>query len=311
MAARSAPYDSMVLMVLRMTAFYKKTILLLALIACGSAPRLGAQGAGSLFPLKSPKATVSQVVGLCTVTIDYHRPRIRNRVIWGELVPFGEVWRTGANEATTITFSHPVKVIGNPVPAGKYALFTIPSREKWTIILNKRHQQLGSYEYSPNEDVLRFDVRPTAISYTEYLTFEIYPASDSSAYIDLDWEKLRIYFLVESDLDKAVEERLKEIMGKARPTDWLARCEAAKYLLDFEKDLPQAMKLIEESIKIRQTPQNLFIKAQILRWAGSAAESSKTLDQAIELAKRQQPAPAIIKPMENMRLQWQSGGQGR
>jgi hypothetical protein len=287
-----------------MCDLYKKTALLFMLGTCCTTPRLAAQGSGSLFPLRSPKATVSQVVGLCTVTIDYHRPRIRNRTIWGELVPFGEVWRTGANEATTINFSHPVKVAGNPVPAGKYALFTIPGREKWTIILNKRHQQLGTFEYNPSEDLLRFDIRPTATSYTEYLTFEIYPASDSSAYIDLDWEKLRIYFLVEVDLDKAVEARLEEILGKARPTDWFARCEAAQYLLDFEKDMPKAMKLIEDSIKIRQMPQNLFIKAQILRWAGSTAESAKTLNQAIDLANMQKAQPAIIKPMENMRSQW-------
>ncbi|MCL1894542.1 MAG: DUF2911 domain-containing protein [Holophagaceae bacterium] len=264
-----------------------------------------------MFPQKSPKASVSQVVGVCTVTIEYHRPGIRNRPIWGELVPFGEVWRTGANEATTISFSHAVKVAGNPVPAGKYALFTIPSRDRWTIILNKRHHQIGTFEYNPTEDLLRFDVRPVATSFSEYLTFEIYPASDASAYVDLDWEKLRIYFLVEVDLDKAVEARMKEIMANAKPSDWLPRCEAAQYLLDSEKDLPQAMKLIEESIKIKQTPQNLFVKAQILRWAGSGADGYKTLELAIELANKQKTSPAIAVPMEQLRSQWQGESQRR
>jgi len=278
--------------------------LLLAMPFGHFSPKLSAQGAGQMFPQKSPKASVSQVVGICTVTIEYHRPRVRNRVIWGELVPFGEVWRTGANEATTIAFSHPVKVAGTPVPAGKYALFTIPSRDKWTVILNKRHQQMGSFEYSPLEDLLRFDVRPIATSYTEYLSFEIYPADDSSAYVDLDWEKLRVYFLVEADLDKAVEARINEILAGAKKQDWRSRCEAAQYLLDSEKDMPKAMKLIEESIKIRQTPQNLYVKAQILKWAGNAAEAAKNLDQAIELAKSQNAPAAVAKPMEITRAQW-------
>jgi hypothetical protein len=278
--------------------------LLFAFLACGIAPSLPAQPANHFFPLKSPRATVSQDVGTCTVAIEYHRPRVRNRAIWGELVPFGEVWRTGANEATTISFSQAVKVARNPVPAGKYALFTIPGREKWTMILNKRHGQMGAFEYDPKEDFLRFEVRPIAISFCEYLTFEIYPASDSSAYVDLDWEKLRVYFLVEVDLDKAVEARMKEILGKASKSDWAARCEAAQYLLDTGKDLPQAMALIEDSIKIRRLPQNLFVRAQILRWAGSASESAKALDEAIDLATKQNSAPAILKPMEAMRSAW-------
>ena len=290
----------------------------LMLIACSVALNLTAQAGNSvaddlnyMFPQKSPRASVSQAVGTCNVTIEYHRPRIRNRAIWGELVPFGEVWRTGANEATAIGFSQDVKVAGNPVPAGKYALFTIPGREKWVVILNKRHNQIGAFEYNPAEDILRFDVRPVATSFTEYLTFEIYPASDSSAYVDLDWERLRVYFLVEVDLDKAIEARMKEILARASKNDWNTRCEAAQYLLDAEKDLPRAMRLIEESIKIRQTPQNLFVKAQILRWAGSPADATKALEQAIDLASKQNAAPSVVKPMEDTRSQWQRADQRR
>ncbi|MCL1908953.1 MAG: DUF2911 domain-containing protein [Holophagaceae bacterium] len=281
------------------------------LFFCLAPVALSAQAMNTMFPQRSPKASVSQVVGICTVTIEYHRPGIRNRPIWGELVPFGEVWRTGANEATTISFSHAVKIAGKPVPAGKYALFTIPGRDRWTIILNKRHHQIGTFEYDPSEDLLRFDVRPIATSFSEYLTFEIYPASDASAYVDLDWEKLRIYFLVEVDIDKAVEARMKEILTNARPNDWLPPCEAAQYLLDSEKDMPQAMKLIEESIKIRQMPQNIFVKAQILRWAGSAAEAHKAINQALELANKQKSPPAVVIPIEQMRSQWLRGDQRR
>ena len=273
-------------------------------LVSSASPVLAAQEANLLFPQKSPRASVSQDIGTCTVKIEYHRPRIRNRVIWGDLVPFGEVWRTGANEATTISFSQAVKVADSPVPAGKYALFTIPGREKWIVILNKRHNQMGTFEYTPKEDILRFEVRPIATSFTEYLSFEIYPAGESSAYVDLDWEKLRIYFLVEVDLDKVLEARMVEILANATETDWKARCEAAQYLLEAEKKLPQAMNLIEESIGIRRTPQNLFVKARILRWAGMMPESVIALDQAIDMAMKLKSPPAVISPMESARSEW-------
>jgi len=293
-----------------MTYFHLRIPHALAFALC-CAMIVRAQDTGSLFPQKSPRASVSQVVGTCSVAIDYHRPRVRNRVVWGDLVPFGEVWRTGANEATTISFSQDVKVSGNPVPAGKYALFTIPGREKWTVILNSRHNQMGAFEYSPKEDVLRFDVRPVATSFTEYLSFEIYPAGDSSAYVDLDWEKLRVYFLVEVDLDKAVEAKIREILAKAPKTDWHVRYEAAQYLLDSGKDMPKAMTLAEESIKIRQTPQNLFVKARILRWAGRVSEGSDVLDQAIELGTKQKAAPTLLSLMEDARREWRKADTRR
>jgi hypothetical protein len=116
---------------------------------------------------------------------------------------------------------------------------------------------------------------------------------------------------VEVDLDKVIEARMAEILARASKTDWLARCEAAQYLLDVEKDMPRAMKLIEESINIRQTPQNLFVKAQILRWAGRATEGFAVIEQAINLAVKQNAAPTVVKPMENMRSEWQRAAQRR
>ncbi|MDR1840605.1 MAG: DUF2911 domain-containing protein [Holophagales bacterium] len=287
-----------------MRDFYKPIALLFMLTACCAVTRLAAQGASLLLPSRSPRASVSQVVGICTVTIEYHRPGVRSRAIWGELVPFGEVWRTGANQATTISFTHPVKVAGNPVPAGKYALFTIPGSEKWTVILNKKHQQFGSFEYDPAEDMLRFDAPPVAASFSERLTFEICPADDSSASVDLKWESLSVSFMVEIDLDEAMEAQLKDVLAKAEPTDWTTRYQAARYLLNSKKDMPQAMKLIEESIKILQTPQNFFVKAQIQRLGGSATEGVKTLEQAIDLAQKQKPPSPMLKALEDTLSQW-------
>jgi hypothetical protein len=291
-------------MVLLMRDFRKSIALLLILAACCAAPRLAAQGDTLLLPLKSPKAGVSQVVGICTVNIEYHRPSVRDRVIWGEVVPFGEVWRTGANQATTISFTHPVKIAGNPVPAGKYALFTIPGAEKWTVILNKKEQQFGAFQYNSAEDLLRFDALPIAASFSECLTFEIYPTGESSARVDLDWERLRVSFPVEIDLSEAMEAQIKDLIAKAGPTDWMTRYEAARYLLNSEKDMPRAMKLIEESVKIHQTPQNLFVKARIQRWGGNAAEGIKTLEHAIDLAQKQTPPSPMLKQLSDTLSQW-------
>src|SRR5512141_3204449 len=116
-----------------------------------------------IFPQLSPSASVSQTVGTTTVEVHYHRPAVRGRQIWGNLVPYGQVWRTGANEATTIRFSDPVQVNGQKVPAGTYAVFSIPHPDYWTIILNRRARQEGAWEYDPREDILRPDVKPKAV----------------------------------------------------------------------------------------------------------------------------------------------------
>jgi hypothetical protein len=252
---------------------------------------------------------VSRVVGICTVAIEYNSPSVRNRAIWGELVPFGEVWRTGANQATTISFTHAVKVAGNNVPAGKYALFAIPSKENWTMVLNKKHQQWGAFEYDSAYDQLRFDVKPMAHSFTEALTYGIVPTSDSSALVELGWERLRVSFMVDIDMDEAMDAQIKDFLAKAGATDWAARYDAARYLLNSGKDLTRAMQLIEESIKIQQTPQNLFVKAQLLRRAGTAADGVKTLEQAIDLAKKQTPPPPMLRQMEDSLSQWRAEGQ--
>ena len=110
------------------------------------------------LPRVSPKATVSQTVGLTDVTITYCRPSVRGRTIWGGLVPYDEVWRTGANEATTITFTDDVTIDGNKLPAGTYGLFTVPGKDEWTVVFNKGAKQWGAYEYKQDQDALRIKV---------------------------------------------------------------------------------------------------------------------------------------------------------
>jgi hypothetical protein len=268
-----------------------------------AAPALLAQG--GLFPPKSPHAATSQWVGPTEVTVAYNRPAVRNRPIWGSLVPFGQVWRLGANEATTITFSDAVKVEGHPIPKGTYALFAIPGGERWTLVLNRRAKQQGAWDYDPKLDLLRFDVKPKPTAHTEWLTFEIYPASRDGAYVDLYWEKLRVSFLVEVDVDDIVQGRMKRALA-ANGHDWKLLCDAAEYCLERERQMAQAREWIEASLRIQKNPRNLLVKARILDELGQADQALATLQEAVDLGRRTKAPRAQLGPAEETLEQWKA-----
>ena len=161
---------------------------------------LFAQGEGEVRI--SPKAKVEQTVGFTKVTIEYSRPGVKGREIWGGLVPYNVVWRAGANEATKITFSDEVIINGKSLKAGSYSFFTIPTKDKWTIIFNRVADQWGAFEYNEEEDILRLQVKPETNSdcWQEWLAYTITKTSDKSAIVRLEWEKLKIPFTVEVEL---------------------------------------------------------------------------------------------------------------
>jgi hypothetical protein len=150
----------------------------------------------------SPKAEVKQVVGFTEVTIDYSRPGVKGRTIWGGLVPYNAVWRAGANEATKITFNTDVKINGKKLKAGSYSFFTIPTNDKWTIIFNKVADQWGAFEYNDVEDALRVEVKPDKENncWQEWLAYTITKTSDNTAVVRLEWEKLKVPFTVEVEI---------------------------------------------------------------------------------------------------------------
>jgi len=150
-------------------------------------------------PRLSPKASVSQVVGYTEVSIVYSRPGVKGRKIWGGLVPYNEVWRTGANEATTIEFAADVTVEGQMVPKGKYGLFTIPGKKEWTIILNKTWDQWGAFNYDESQDLLRFKVKPQKSDFTERLLFTFDYVSPYSANIVIEWKDLAVPVLIRTN----------------------------------------------------------------------------------------------------------------
>ena len=150
----------------------------------------------------SPKATVKQTVGFTEVTIEYSRPGVKGRTIWGGLVPYNAVWRAGANEATKITFTTDVKINGKKLKARSYSFFAIPTGKKWTLIFNKVADQWGAFEYNDTEDALRIEVTPETENecWQEWLAYTFTKTSDNTAVVHLEWEKLKVPFTIEVEL---------------------------------------------------------------------------------------------------------------
>ena len=177
--------------------YYNVVVLLFALILFTNS----SQAQNNKKDLRiSPKAAVIQTVGFTEVRIDYSRPGVKKREIWGKLVPYDAVWRAGANEATKITFSTDVTVEGKKLKKGSYSLFAIPGRNDWTIIFNKVADQWGAFEYNESEDALRVKVKTEKAIWQEWLSYTINKASDTSAVIRLEWEKIKVPFKVEVKL---------------------------------------------------------------------------------------------------------------
>src|SRR3954451_3832502 len=175
------------------------------------------------LPRPSPNASVTQTVGITDITIKYSRPGVKGREVWGKLVPYGEVWRTGANENTTIKFSTPVKIEGHELPAGVYGLQKIPAQGDWTLILSKDANEWGAFSYKPEHDALRVQVKPQPGEPRERMAFDFDDVTDTSAKVVISWEKLRIPFTIEVDTPTLVAAKAKEAVR------WQVPYQAASY----------------------------------------------------------------------------------
>ena len=241
------------------------------------------------LPRVSPGASVSQTIGLCDVTISYHRPGVKERKIWGGLVPYDKVWRAGANEATTISFGCNVKVEGHELAAGTYGFFVIPHQEKATIIFSKQTDIWGTYAYKKEMDVLRFKVPTEKTKSCEWMMFYFVGISDSSATAVLHWEKVMWKFKIEVDTQAAVMKSAARTFGRY----WLPPYQAANYAYDTDGNLDEALKWINLSTKIEVTYWNMFLKARIYKkMAKTKADHKKAmkmLEKAIMLGKKLTP----------------------
>lgn len=280
------------------------------LLLAGVAASAGAQSPQLRFPRPSQKASVMQTIGVTDVTITYHRPAVKGRQIWGDplpsqanvkgeatldnqnlrpkeaaIVPWGHVWRAGANEATVFEVTDDVLINGEKLPAGKYSLHTIPTKDEWTIIFNSDYGQWGSFSYDASKDKLRVKTKPewTADS-QELLDYSIPTETANSAKVVLRWEKVRVPFTVEVPNVEAVWRAKADAAIAANPTDWRLPMNVG-FQYGSESKWDEALAWLDKSIKVQETWENLRGRANILFSAGRKDEGFKAAEIAIAKGK--------------------------
>jgi hypothetical protein len=277
------------------SVFRSAGISLLALILL-----MGSSTAQTRYVQVSPAASAVQTVGITDITVTYHRPGVKGRVIWGELVPYDQIWRTGANNATTIEFSTEVNIAGTKIAAGKYSLFTIPGREEWTIIINKNTTLWGAFDYKQEEDLLRFNLKPQAAENQEWMIFTFENLSKNSADLVLRWEKIKIPITVSVNTDDLVLNGFKADLG------WQTGNRAASYCLENNVDLDHGKKWIDLSLTVEKNYWNLTTKARYLALDKNYKEAVKTLQAALDLGKKMEQQPWNYEQTEKLLQEWKS-----
>lgn len=253
-----------------------------------------------LTPRASPQSTLTQYVGISKVEITYARPGVKDRVIWGELVPYDEMWRTGANESSTIEFSHAVKINGTDLPAAKYGLFTIPGMDEWTVILSKDNNLNGTSGYKKENDALRINVKPVSSEFNERLTFDFENITDNSANVVLKWEKIKVPFNIEFNTPELVMANIE------KEVNWGTPLQGATYILQNDMDYNEGLKWANISTSINENYWNMRIKAQLLAKAGKKDEAIAAMEKALEYGDKMSSKPFDYEQMEKLLNEWKN-----
>jgi hypothetical protein len=259
----------------------------------------------------SQKASVMQTIGVTDITITYSRPPVKGRPIFADapptmearakgeatldnqnerkagepIVPYNHVWRAGANEATMFQVTDDVLINGQPLKAGTYSLHTVPGKDEWTIIFNSDAGQWGSFTYDSKKDVLRVKTKPQSVTENqEWLLFSFDPVSDNSATVNIRWEKVRVPFTVEVKDVMALWRAKAEALIAANPTNEVLPLQVAGTYAGL-KNWDEALKFVDQSIKVKETFRNLSSKTNILWRAGKKEEALKLADVAIAKGK--------------------------
>lgn len=308
-------------------SFYAYAFALMLLVLC-AAGHASAQNPPSVrLPRPSQKASVMQTVGVTDITITYSRPGVKGRRIWGDapaavatgtgtlddartrakdapLVPYGHVWRTGANEATTFAVTDDVLINGQKLPAGTYSLHTIPGKDEWTIIFNSDAGQWGSFTYDEKKDTLRVKAKPQmATDNQEWLLYTIPEVTPTSARVNIRWERIIVPFTVEVPNVEALMRARIDAAVAANPTEWRIPLQVANNYANAEK-FDEALRWADQSIKVKETFQNLSAKAQILFAAGRKDEAIALAERAIQQGKADK---ADTTRLEQRLADWKTG----
>tara|TARA_R110002050_G_scaffold2603_5_gene14847 strand:- start:8758 stop:9615 length:858 start_codon:yes stop_codon:yes gene_type:complete len=244
------------------------------------------------LPAPSPSATLSQRVGLTDFTVEYSRPGVKEREIFGELVPYNKVWRTGANKATSIEFNTDVNFAGKAVAAGKYSIFTMPGEGKWSFMLNKETELWGANDYNPELDVLKITVIPTEGEMTETFTIDFTDISTNGAALELRFANTVVSVPFEVETSEKAMSNIKNALANS-PKDklWMVNRNAANYYLNNGLDTEEALKFIETSVKLNEDNwYSHYVHGEILSTLGRNKEAVAAAKRAMEIGQNESEA---------------------
>lgn len=239
-------------------------------------------------PEASQSASIMQRIGLTDISISYHSPLAKGRTIWGDVVPYNEVWRAGANENTTISFSTDVKVEGKELAAGIYGLHMIPTQSEWTIIFSKNNYSWGSFFYSEKDDALRIKVKPNTAAMQEWMSYTFNDPKAQSVLAVLRWEKLEVPFKIEIDVPETVYQSMRKELSNINGFFWQGFNQAAAYCIQNNIHIDEATVWLDKSIGIQKNFANLNTKSKLLEKQGKTAEASALKKDALSLANEAQ-----------------------
>jgi hypothetical protein len=245
--------------------------------ALAQAPRL-------TLPEASQAATVSQRIGLTDITVTYHRPAVRKRAIWGEVVPYGQVWRAGANENTVVSFSTPVTVGGQTLQAGDYGLHMIPAKGEWTVIFSRDASAWGSFFYDQAKDAVRLATTPAESAHQEHLAYTFETPTPQGVVLTLRWEKLAVPITVAVDTPTVVTDSFERELRGLAGFFWQPHVQAAQWTAQHGRDDTRALAWADKALTMNRNYQTLAVKARVLEKQGAAADAAALRDEAVKVA---------------------------
>ena len=260
-----------------------RTYVSIGILLAAGASALPAQSLVMSLPRQSQRSVVTQRVALTDISIVYHRPLVGGRRVWGGIVPYGQVWRAGANENTTIAFSRPVTVEGKPLAEGTYGLHMIPNEKEWTVIFSKAHDAWGSFSYKQEEDALRVNVKARPTELHEALTYSFDDLKPAEVTVTLAWEKTAVPVKVAASLEDAVFASMRSELRGGKQYQWGGWDEAANYLLDHHGNLEEALKDCDQSLQYEERFDNLITKSRVQTAMGKKEDAIAAREKAIAI----------------------------
>lgn len=256
------------------------------------------------LPKPSPMGEIEQMVGLTEVEIEYSRPGVKDRTIFGDLVPYGEMWRTGANKASKISFSTDVKINGKDLIAGDYAIFTIPGKESWEIMFNTNLEQYGTGNYQDSEESLRISSKPSKVPFTETFTFDIGNITDNSAQICMIWEETRVCFDMEVEVQEMAMKNIENKINEIEKAYGVYNT-SARWYLENDGDKAKALEWAQKSTGIQETFWNVLTLSKAYAANGKYKEAIAAAEKSKKLAQ-EAGYPNYVKMNDENIAKWKS-----